>query len=382
MATVNTFPLDGPSYGAAFVRKMFNAMTGNGYVLGLDNDLAVIAGTGLSVEIQPGAALIEGAIYKVEPGGGNVSLGIAGNSSGNPRIDRVIIRFNITGNTIAAAILQGTPAGSPTAPALTRTTSTYEISLAQVAVANGAVSIITANITDERPTTSVCGIALTRGQFPFKIPGHPITKSPSAGGIYKVIDGGTACPSGKNWVIKGVTFDTTGKSITVNGITLTSSAGTAALSHIEFPFDVIVEPGISVNPTDTNGNFQVLEYPQDTSVTAVHASAATIASTIYTIASGKRLVITHIYAATNSATTIYDSVNGSGKTLWVNPTMYNSVAAAMQRSSGYCSIDFAPMVNTLNSPIIIPGGRNVILGGASNSVSIHGYIETSNDTAA
>jgi hypothetical protein len=73
----------------------------------------------------------------------------------NPRIDRVVVTVNdayYTGslNNVVLQVLAGTPAGSPTAPA----TPANSISLATIAVAAGALSINSGNITDTRVLTT------------------------------------------------------------------------------------------------------------------------------------------------------------------------------------------------------------------------------------
>ena len=84
---------------------------------------------------------------------------IAPNTSGNPRIDRVVERLDKTANTVSLAVITGTPGVSPTPPALTRTPTVWEISLAQVEVINGASTITNSDITDERADPAVCGYA-------------------------------------------------------------------------------------------------------------------------------------------------------------------------------------------------------------------------------
>lgn len=79
------------------------------------------------------------------------NLVVTANSSGNPRIDRVVATINDTyytgsTNNVTFTVVAGTPAASPVAPA----TPTNSISLATIAVANGASSIVNANITDTR----------------------------------------------------------------------------------------------------------------------------------------------------------------------------------------------------------------------------------------
>jgi hypothetical protein len=69
----------------------------------------------------------------------------------NPRIDRVVVTVRdayYTGafNDVIFQVLAGTPAGSPTAPAI----PANSISLATIAVAAAATSITSANITDTR----------------------------------------------------------------------------------------------------------------------------------------------------------------------------------------------------------------------------------------
>jgi 4-hydroxy-3-methylbut-2-en-1-yl diphosphate synthase IspG/GcpE len=69
----------------------------------------------------------------------------------NPRIDLVCITVNDAAysgslNSVAINVVAGTPAGSPTVPS----TPTNSIALARVAVAAGATSISSGNITDVR----------------------------------------------------------------------------------------------------------------------------------------------------------------------------------------------------------------------------------------
>jgi hypothetical protein len=69
----------------------------------------------------------------------------------NPRIDRVVVTvrdayYSGAFNDVIFQVLAGTPAGSPTAPAI----PANSISLATIAVAAAATSITSANITDTR----------------------------------------------------------------------------------------------------------------------------------------------------------------------------------------------------------------------------------------
>lgn len=92
-----------------------------------------------SVSVLPGSALVAGAFYLNTT---NVTLTPAGNASGNPRIDTIVLRADYTAQTVRLAVLQGTPAGSPVPPALTQTFGvTWEIPLADLTLASGFTSI-------------------------------------------------------------------------------------------------------------------------------------------------------------------------------------------------------------------------------------------------
>lgn len=131
-----------------------------------ENSFAVTergAGADMSVDVSAGNALVKNDSYT----DGSVdetrfwpvcsdavtNVTIAANSSGNPRIDIIILEVdNVTppnddgSNVFDISVVQGTPAGSPSAPA----TPSNAYKIAEVAVANGASSIVNANITDTR----------------------------------------------------------------------------------------------------------------------------------------------------------------------------------------------------------------------------------------
>lgn len=97
----------------------------------------------------------------------NVTIG--NNSSGNPRIDAVVVKIdtsvtpnNIASNVATLVVVPGTPAASPSAPsdsaiqtAVGAGNAFYR--LANVTVANGAVSITTANIASTRAQAKLSG---------------------------------------------------------------------------------------------------------------------------------------------------------------------------------------------------------------------------------
>lgn len=104
--------------------------------------------TGMQVKVPAGSGWVQGFFYN---NSATKVLAIGANSSGNPRIDLVVLSCDEVAGTITAIILAGTPAPSPVAPALTQVVGgTWQISLASVAVANGAATITAGNVTDTR----------------------------------------------------------------------------------------------------------------------------------------------------------------------------------------------------------------------------------------
>jgi len=120
-------------------------------------DLAVTAPGGtMTVSVASGWAAILGT-YQTNMGtymaynDAATTATITTADPSNPRIDLVCITVNdaaYTGslNSVAINVVKGTAAGSPTVPS----TPTNSIALAQVAVAAGATSITSGNITDVR----------------------------------------------------------------------------------------------------------------------------------------------------------------------------------------------------------------------------------------
>ncbi|MCI0353231.1 MAG: hypothetical protein L0Z53_27755 [Acidobacteriales bacterium] len=148
------------------------------YIIGLAShraNVGVLLGTGDSgvdglkvratgpasanVEVVAGAAMVHGTMFVNDA---TATLTIAANGSGNPRIDTVILRKDFAAQTVRFVVKQGTPAASPTPPALTQIINvTWEIPLADIAVANGFLSITNADITlRAEPANAADGVYL------------------------------------------------------------------------------------------------------------------------------------------------------------------------------------------------------------------------------
>lgn len=98
-----------------------------------------------NVSVGVGTALVHGSFYKNDA---TVNVAIDANSSGNPRIDTIILEKSWITQTVRIGILKGTPAGSPVAPTLTQTAgSLWQIPLADIAVADSFTTITSSDIT-------------------------------------------------------------------------------------------------------------------------------------------------------------------------------------------------------------------------------------------
>lgn len=72
------------------------------------------------------------------------------NTSGNPRLDLIVLRLDRASFTVRVEVLKGAPAATPTLPAVTQQlgpTGRYEIPLASVRVAHNATNIISSDVT-------------------------------------------------------------------------------------------------------------------------------------------------------------------------------------------------------------------------------------------
>lgn len=152
-----SFPLDNTEYSAEDAQLWFATRTSGVYA---GTHLGVSAAGTMDITLGKGIAWLAysefgGCVY------GNtddLTLTVPMSNGSMNRIDRVCIRVEILNQKCYAYIKEGTAARSPSAPSLQRDNVAYEISVAQIYVSTGVTSINAGNITDERLTSSVCGL--------------------------------------------------------------------------------------------------------------------------------------------------------------------------------------------------------------------------------
>ena len=158
----NSTPDDIREYQAGEFAEYFSRFLSDGlYTMDSRLGLKVKAGTGLNVEIESGYAYIKGYIYKSDD---IITKSIDAADAVLNRIDRVVVRLDITNRLIEVAIKKGANASSPNPPTLANTETVKELSLAQVIVNSGASSV---SIIDER-LTEYCGMVTLLVDAPFE----------------------------------------------------------------------------------------------------------------------------------------------------------------------------------------------------------------------
>jgi hypothetical protein len=110
-------------------------------------DLALTT-SGLTVTLALGRAHVRGAGY--ERTGTAWSATLATNTATNPRVDRLVLRRDLAAQTVLPTVLQGTPAASPAAPAVTQVEDgVWDLPLFSVTVPGGSGTTLS-GIVDER----------------------------------------------------------------------------------------------------------------------------------------------------------------------------------------------------------------------------------------
>lgn len=133
----------------------FQSIVANGVFPNPTTGLQVMAAEGMKIEVKAGRGFINGYAFKQD----NDKIFTLATANGMlPRIDRVVLRWDLAGRQMLVDVLTGTPSASPKAPALTRTTEVYELGLADIYVGTGVIEVLIANITDTRYNPELCGI--------------------------------------------------------------------------------------------------------------------------------------------------------------------------------------------------------------------------------
>ncbi len=142
-------------YKADDFAQYFATFIGNGIFVKPSDCLQVMAVTNaMKVIIRPGKAWVNG-YYLINDA--DHTLNIEPSDTGLNRIDRIVIRLDFLQRKMSVEIKKGALSASPVAPTLKRDADAYELALADIYIAKGALTITQATITDTRLNNNLCG---------------------------------------------------------------------------------------------------------------------------------------------------------------------------------------------------------------------------------
>ena len=155
--TFDTFgqPVFDRAVNSKILRDLIKQYFTDGVFPNPSTNFQVVEDTGMNVLVHSGGGVLNGATF-FEENDRVIKLEAA---SSLDRIDLVIVRINETEEvrSVDLYIVKGTPATTPVAPFLTRTTSIKEIAVAEVFVPANTSQITQSRITDTRLNIEKCG---------------------------------------------------------------------------------------------------------------------------------------------------------------------------------------------------------------------------------
>jgi hypothetical protein len=141
-------------YDAVDFAAYFGDLVSNGIFLKTADALRVTAQNGMSITVLPGSAWINGYHYRnTTP----FELPVTTANGVNPRIDRVVLRWDNVGRIINLAVKAGTAFPTPVAPELNRNADIWELGIADILVARSVLSISPEAVSDTRMNSILCG---------------------------------------------------------------------------------------------------------------------------------------------------------------------------------------------------------------------------------
>lgn len=153
-----TYPLNNVDYSAEDA-ELYNCTRTSGVYSGGDFSCAA-SGADTNIIINPGVGWIRNTQFrgKVVALMESMSVSLGVSSATYPRIDAVVIQFDINKNQTDIVVKNGTAATSPLPPDVVQTESLYELHLYHVYRAAGSTVVSAADVTDLRLNPEYCGL--------------------------------------------------------------------------------------------------------------------------------------------------------------------------------------------------------------------------------
>lgn len=141
-------------YSAEDWADYFRQFIGNGVYANPATSMQVQAAGKLAVKIAAGSCFINGYVGYSD-GSDFLKLQYGGTY---PRIDRIVIRLDMTTRSIYPAVIRGNEAETPSPPDIIRKASVYDLCAADITVSANVTEIQQSDIADKRFDADVCGI--------------------------------------------------------------------------------------------------------------------------------------------------------------------------------------------------------------------------------
>lgn len=153
-----TYPLNGIEYDASDAETYL--CTRSSGVFSADEHFKASITDDREVTISTGLAWINNDAFagKSVANTAPVAVSIPVSDGALDRIDRIVLRFDKAANASTIALIQGTPASAPVAPAVTQASTLYELGLYTVLVPAASTVVLASHITDTRADETVCGL--------------------------------------------------------------------------------------------------------------------------------------------------------------------------------------------------------------------------------
>ena len=159
MADIITYPENGITYDADDASGYLATRLSGVY--SAEEDFAVTAQGGLSVQVSAGQAWVRPARFKgrsiimEQP----TTVVLTAADPVRSRIDRIVLRYDAAAKKTRLQVLEGVPdSAGPAAPAITRTELIYDLCLAEIKRPAGSTAVTVADIYDTRADETVCGV--------------------------------------------------------------------------------------------------------------------------------------------------------------------------------------------------------------------------------
>lgn len=159
MADIITYPENGITYDADDASGYLATRLSGVY--SAEEDFAVTAQGGLSVQVSAGQAWVRPARFKgrsiimEQP----TTVVLTEADPVRSRIDRIVLRYDAAAKKTRLQVLEGTPdSAAPAAPEISRTELIYDLCLAEIKRPAGSTAVTAADIYDTRADETVCGV--------------------------------------------------------------------------------------------------------------------------------------------------------------------------------------------------------------------------------